>query len=192
MYFKVCLPHVSLIKSLAFFFFFFNLSSISLWQHLSRNPHPPYVIKCPWKPQGPLALRFRVTDGSSSNNVRSEETVSCAHIYGSVRNCILNFVTVCVRVFSYKYMRGRNIYVNINPNVDINDVLDRFTASTICFHTPLLLPLHSSNLCVVPTKSSQVCSLMDVHMNYCSIVIFAFFCYLLSFFFCTINHLFSL
>lgn len=84
-------------------------------------------------------------------------------------------------------MRGRNIYVNINPNVDINDVLDRFTASNICFHTPLLLPLYSSNLCVVPTKSPQVCSLMDVHMNYCSIVIFAFFCCLFTVIFLLYN-----
>lgn len=55
--------------------------------------------------------------------------------------CIL----VCVRVFSYKYMRVRNLYVNTYPNVDIYDVLDRFTASNVF----LTFPLHSSVLCVV-------------------------------------------
>lgn len=191
MYFKVCLPHVSLLKSLAFlFFFFFNLPSISLCQRLTwDSTHPS---KCRWKPQGPLAHRFRVTDGSSSNNVCSEETLVAPT--PTARWEVASWIFwLCVRLFSYKYMRGRNCYVNINPNVDVNDVLDRFTASNICFHTRLLLPLHSFILCVVWTKSPQVCSLMDVHMNNCSIVIFAFFVvYLLSFFFCTINHLFSL
>lgn len=175
-----------------FFFLVFFFPSISLCQRLSRDPTRP--SKCGWNPQGPLAHRFRVTDGSSSNNVSSDETVSLRLDEKLHLNFFFFFFDcVCERLFSYKYMRGRNCYVNINPNVDFNDVLDRFTASNICFHTPLLLPLHSSILCVVWTKSPRVCSLMDVHMNNCSIVIFAFFVvYLLSFFFCTINHLFSL
>lgn len=69
-------------------------------------------------------------------------------------------------------MRVRNLYVNTYPNVDIYDVLDRFTASNVF----LTFPLHSSVLCVVKKKKSpQLCSLMVVHMNNCSII-FAFCC----------------
>lgn len=80
---------------------------------------------------------------SGSGNVWSKEMISCAHIYGLVRSCILNFsvcILVCVRVFSYKYMRVRNLYVNTYPNVDIYDVLDRFTASNIFSHFPPFIP----------------------------------------------------
>lgn len=84
-------------------------------------------------------------------------------------------------------MRVRN--VNTNPNVDIYDVLDRFTASNVF----LSFPLHSSVLCVVKEKekSPHVCSSMVVHMSNCSII-FAFCCLFTVIFFCTINHLFSL
>lgn len=115
-----------------------------------------------------------MTDGSGSGNVWSEEMISCAHIYGLVRSCILNFcvcILVCVRMFSYKYMRVRNVYVNTYPNVDIY-VLDRFTTSNIFSHFP---PSFLHSLCSIK-KSPKLCSLTDVHMNNCSIVIFAFCC----------------
>ena len=72
-----------------------------------------------------------------------KEIISCAHIYGLLRSCILNFsvcILVCVRVFSYKYMRVRNLYVNTYPNVDLYDVLDRFTASHVFLTFPFIPP----------------------------------------------------
>lgn len=83
------------------------------------------------------------------------------------------YAGICKRgfFFPYNYMRVRN--VNTNPNVDIYDVLDRFTASNVF----LSFPLHSSVLCVVKEKekSPHVCSSMVVHMSNCSII-FAFCC----------------
>lgn len=86
MHFKVCLPHVSLLKETSFFLFLINKKividkSVQTFNH--KNPHP-------WKKKivdenhrvpllsGSDGVIDRMTDGSGSGNVWSEDVTSCA------------------------------------------------------------------------------------------------------------------
>lgn len=128
MHLKVCLPHVSLLKT------WFKgkkkkrkkIAINSFVQKLSRWDPPTPTVKNMDEATGFNAqvqielLTEWVTDGSVSGNMWSKEIISCSHIYGltTVKAVLLNFsvcILVCVRVFPYKYMRVRKLYVNTAP-----------------------------------------------------------------------------
>lgn len=126
------------------------------------------------------------------------KTVSCAHLWGltvlkALESFLLVFLKlVCLRVlllFSYKYMRVTNIYVNTTQMLTF---IMLWTGSPLLIVSPSFPPFIPV-LCVVKKKGNHphFCSLMDVCMNNC-IIFFAFCCLFTVIFFCTINHLFSL